>query len=278
MVETAVFSIFHRRAAPAQPTDEEQPGSEANIVVAPLQPVIDLQADTAPPAAQESLAAGDDILLEPETPPEAVISGVAPSSLSWLNLPVEHDFIGLANPAAWTVMASYSTEAAIEITADLTGLYRPANFRPAPWSGFAYDVAPDRRTGLVAGTRILTARGEIAVENLLPGDTAMALRGPALLPILWIGRCIAAEPPVVIEAGALGQQRPSRSLCVAADHPIFVDPVPIPAKRLVNGTTIHTTALTSAELFHIDVGRQEVLFAQNVPLASTQRPASGSLG
>lgn len=263
MVDTAVFGIFHRHRPDTMspdlfPVAENQVAQEPDSPVLPLTEM-SVQTLVEPQRIMVPVTEDD---LSPEHP-----------RIEWLDVPVAYAFVSLADPAICTVMASFSPAGPFEITADSTGLYRSASFRPAPWSGFAYDVAPDRRTGLVAGTRILTARGEVAVEDLLPGDTAMALRGPALLPILWIGRCIADEPPVLIEAGALGDQRPSRSLYVAADHPIFVDPVPVPARRLINGTTIHQTT-GPAELFHVDVGRHDVLFAQNLALASTQRPVS----
>ena len=269
MVDTAVFSIFRRQMPDWRPVhddiaaDPNRAMGAAHLSKPDLPPAAEALQPTSSNAASTKAASG------PDRP-----GLVEPIELAWLNVPVQHAFIGLANPAAWTVMASFSPAGPFEIIADSIGLYRPVDFRPAPWSGFAYDLAPDRRTGLVAGSRILTARGEIAIEDLLPGDTVMALRGPALLPILWIGRCIADEPPILIEAGALGEQRPSRSLYVAADHPIFVDPVPVPARRLVNGTTIRQTDLDAVELFHIDVGRHEVLFAQNLALASTQRPVA----
>jgi hypothetical protein len=185
----------------------------------------------------------------------------------------EADLLGLANPAVVTLLVRLAGEQAIELSANGSGIYRPPGFRAAPWSGFAYDITSDTRTGLLAGTRILTARGELEVEKLLPGDAALALRGPALLPITWIGRSKATKPPIRIAAGALGPNIPRRTLCLAPDHPVFIDPIPVPASSLVNGTTIHAVDITAAELFHVDVGVTDVLFAEGVPLSSSQRAA-----
>ena len=146
--------------------------------------------------------------------------------------------------------------------ASSTGLYQPAT-----------DAEPqgDPQTGLAAGTRILTARGEVAVELLQPGDAALGLRGPALLPIAWIGRRAAAKPGVQINPGALGPDLPRRALRLAADHPVFIQPNPVPARSLVNGSSIQAVALNNTELFHIDVGASDVLFAEGVPLSSDRR-------
>jgi hypothetical protein len=192
--------------------------------------------------------------VEPSSPPEPPPAW--PGLATMADIPARADLLGLANPTVVTL---------------LVRLAGAQGFRAAPWSGFAYDIAADTRTGLVAGTRILTARGELEVERLLPGDSALALRGPALLPITWIGRSKATEPPIRIAAGALGPNIPRRTLCLAPDHPVFLDPIPVPASSLVNGTTIHAVDIDAAELFHIDVGATEVLFAEGVPLSSSQR-------
>jgi hypothetical protein len=207
--------------------------------------------------------------VEPPSPPEPPPAW--PGLATMADIRARADLLGLANPTVVTLLVRLAGAQAIQLSADGTGIYRPPGFRAAPWSGFAYDIAADTRTGLVAGTRILTARGELEVERLLPGDSALALRGPALLPITWIGRSKATEPPIRIAAGALGPNIPRRTLCLAPDHPVFLDPIPVPASSLVNGTTIHAVDIDAAELFHIDVGATEVLFAEGVPLSSSQR-------
>jgi hypothetical protein len=184
------------------------------------------------------------------------------------SLTLDYRLLGLANPLVCTVTGKLGDATPIELTIGRTGIYRPNGFRPAPWSGFAYDVSPDGRTGLVLGTRILTARGEIPVEDLVPGDTALALRGPALLPIVWIGRSIADPPPVEILADAFGPGRPGKTLRVGAEHPIFMQSMPVLARDLVNGHTIRNLDTETAELFHIDVGLAEVLLAEGIPLSS----------
>jgi len=98
-----------------------------------------------------------------------------------------------------------------------------------------------------AGTFIRTARGDVKVEELQVGDeVATKLRGSSA-PIVWIGhrtvKCTRHPNPrrvrpVRIAAGAFGPGRPSRDLFLSPDHAIHVDDVLIPAKHLINGTSI----------------------------------------
>jgi hypothetical protein len=217
-----------------------------------------------PPKPLEPAIADPDATLPAQEAPALAIRQYYSSD----PLTLDYRLLGLANPIVCTVTGRLGDATPEPLTIGRTGLYRPDGFRPAPWSGLAYDVSPDGRTGLVLGTRILTARGEVPVEDLVPGDTALALRGPALLPIVWIGRSIAAPPPVEIAADAFGPGRPGRTLRVGADHPIFIQSMPIPAQELVNGSSIRILDTETAELFHIDVGFAEVLLAEGVPLSS----------
>jgi len=99
-----------------------------------------------------------------------------------------------------------------------------------------------------AGTRIATARGEIAVEHLRIGDLVVAGgAGAGLRPVTWIGHARAEirrhpDPariaPVRITAGALADGVPFRDLRVSPDHAVFLDGHLVPAKHIVNGTTI----------------------------------------
>jgi hypothetical protein len=99
------------------------------------------------------------------------------------------------------------------------------------------------------GTRIMTARGEVAVEDLRVGDLVVTAhgRGPVLQPVAWVGRTrvhLARHPrpelvePILVRAGALGEGAPHRDLRVSPEHAMFVAGRLIPAGLLVNGTSI----------------------------------------
>lgn len=112
-----------------------------------------------------------------------------------------------------------------------------------------YTGVPDPEEPCFAtGTLIATARGEVAVENLRVGDLVLAAHGGATLqPIVWIGhsrvnvarqRNRAAVAPILIRAGALAEGVPHRDLRVSPEHAMFLDGRLVPARLLVNGTTI----------------------------------------
>jgi hypothetical protein len=125
-----------------------------------------------------------------------------------------------------------------------------------------------------AGTKILTPGGEVAVEVLAPGDLVITHAGEER-EIVWVGRReidLAAHPrpeavrPVVIEAGALGNGMPARRLRVSPDHALFLDGVLVPAKALLNWTSIRQdVAAASVVYVHIELARHDVIFAEGAP-------------
>ena len=274
MVDTALFSSFHRPRSPLGVPGDDVPGAATTTTdqVDPTRPepsASDLEAPEPPANVDlEPEIQSDPAHLPTERPSQDV------PGADWVDLsaiPLECDQLGLANPAVITLVAHLPGSEAIPLEAATDGIYRPPSFRPAPWSGFAYDQASDALSGLAAGTRILTARGEVEVERLMPGDIALALRSPALLPISWIGRSLATAHPIRIEPGALGPDVPRRAICLGPEQAVFIQPIPVPARTLVNGTTIREMEAGTSDLFHVDVGRAEVLFAEGIPLSSSHR-------
>ncbi|CAH0260708.1 Hint domain-containing protein [Roseomonas sp. CECT 9278] len=103
-------------------------------------------------------------------------------------------------------------------------------------------------TCFASGTLIATARGEVAVEDLRVGELLVAAHGGApLQPVVWLGhtrvnvarqRNRAAAAPILIKAGALANGVPHRDLRVSPEHAMFLDGRLVPARLLVNGTSI----------------------------------------
>jgi hypothetical protein len=96
-----------------------------------------------------------------------------------------------------------------------------------------------------SGTLVATARGEVAVENLRVGDLVLTAHGGAALqPVVWIGHSkvnVARQrgmAPILIKAGALAEGVPARDLRVSPEHAMFLDGRLVPARLLVNGTSI----------------------------------------
>jgi hypothetical protein len=129
---------------------------------------------------------------------------------------------------------------------------------------------------LLAGSLIATPTGERPVEDIRIGDLVLTADGDAV-PVRWVGRqsfiTMFAGPagvPVLISAGALGDNVPSRDLCVSADHAILIDGYLICAQALVNGTTITTMAEppTQLDYYHLELDTHRIILANGTPVES----------
>ncbi|OYV35126.1 MAG: hypothetical protein B7Z80_19280 [Rhodospirillales bacterium 20-64-7] len=128
-----------------------------------------------------------------------------------------------------------------------------------------------------AGTRIATARGEVAVENLKVGDLVRT-RDAGFVPIGWIGRRSYTPREVVenldlrpirIAAGALGPGMPARELRLSSGHAICIGDALVPAGALINGGSIaHCDRHETIRYFHLELARHEVIFAEQCPAES----------
>lgn len=137
-----------------------------------------------------------------------------------------------------------------------------------------YEPGVDVVTCFTEGTRILTARGEVAVETLRAGDLVVAHDGTAarLQPVLWVGHTRAriaghrdpgAIAPVLIRAGALAEGVPHRDLRVSPDHALLLEGRLVPAKHLVNGRSIVQEAWrTEVTYWHVELPAHALLVSE----------------
>ncbi len=158
------------------------------------------------------------------------------------------------------------------------------------WSGYLYpglatmsavDVTLLNALGFdlvcfAAGTKILTNTGPVAVEHLAEGDDIVLHRG-GTAPIKWIGhRHVDASKhpkpetvwPVLIEAGAILDGVPHRDLLVSPNHAFLLDGHLIPAKTLINGSTIRQVERKHITYYHIELPEHAVLYAEGTPTES----------
>jgi len=128
-----------------------------------------------------------------------------------------------------------------------------------------------------AGTRILTDRGEAAVETLQVGDLVRTMLGETAAPIIWIGRrevdCTRhPQPkkvwPVRVAPGAFGPGRPRSDLFLSPDHAVYVEQVLIPVKCLINGSTITQVPMDAVTYYHIELPQHAVVLAEGLPAES----------
>lgn len=128
-----------------------------------------------------------------------------------------------------------------------------------------------------AGTRIRTARGEVQVEELRLGDMAITAIDGSEAPIVWIGHRTVdckrhprphAVWPVRIKAGAFGEGMPKQTLTVSPDHAIYVSNVLVPARYLINGSTVVQVKVDRVTYYHVELPRHDVVLAEGLPAES----------
>lgn len=123
----------------------------------------------------------------------------------------------------------------------------------------------------LTGTHILTEKGEIAVENLKIGDKVQT-GDDKLEPIKWIGKQTinphqVNNPldsyPILIKAGALGDNIPSRDLYISPNHSLLVEGLLINAGALVNDISIIKIEPTQTFCYyHIELENHALLVAE----------------
>ena len=134
---------------------------------------------------------------------------------------------------------------------------------------------PTRQKCFLKGTKIRTTEGERKIENLAVGDLLPTLFG-GVRPIQWVARygykkSDPAKPwagyarPVRIARSALARGVPHADLLVASWHALFIDGVLVPARDLINGTTITLYAadeFDELQFFHIKLEAHDVIYAE----------------
>lgn len=134
----------------------------------------------------------------------------------------------------------------------------------------------DDNTGIVCfvrGARIRTDRGDVAIENLKAGDLVLTL-DHGLQPIRWIGstKVLARgeNAPIEFKKGAFGN---TRDLRVSPQHRMLVKDwrqellfgaleTLVPAKFLINGSSIRQVEGGYVEYFHMLFDKHEIVFAE----------------
>ncbi len=128
----------------------------------------------------------------------------------------------------------------------------------------------------LAGTRIATPGGEIAVECLAAGDAVVTLRGEVRR-IAWVGcgkvlatrGCRSAATPVIVRKGALADNVPHRDLRITKGHSLYVDDVLIPVEFLVNHRSIvWDDHAQEVSIYHVELDSHDVLIANGAPAES----------
>jgi hypothetical protein len=132
-------------------------------------------------------------------------------------------------------------------------------------------------TCYLAGTRIATPTREVLAEDLATGDRVTTLFGPSRR-VCWIGHRhldFTRHPtpdrvrPIRIRASAFADNVPHRDLFVSPDHAVLLDGVLIPARLLLNGSSIQLdTERQAVTYYHVELDTHDILLAENLPAES----------
>ena len=177
------------------------------------------------------------------------------------------------------VGASAAFVAKVTGIAALASIAVPPSSQAAPGNGggWGQGVGGGRGHCFLKGTRILTSRGEVRIEDLKIGDLVKTMRGEDL-PIKWIGRNTfrrsgASWPksvvPIRVSRFAIDDHAPHTDLYLSPGHALFIDGFLMEVRDLVNGTSIAPAAppdMKTIEYFHIVLNTQEVIWAEGTPV------------
>jgi len=141
-------------------------------------------------------------------------------------------------------------------------------------------VSPMETTADIAcflpGTRILTTRGEIFVQDLVVGDTVITLSGRQRR-LCWIGQGSAlatsgrrsAATPIIVRKGALADNAPYYDLRITKGHSLYIDGVLIPAEFLVNHRSIlWDDRAQEVTVYHLELDAHDILIANGAAAES----------
>ena len=126
------------------------------------------------------------------------------------------------------------------------------------------------------GSRILTERGSIAVEDLAVGDLAVTASG-ALRPVVWLGHraldCRGYRDPrtvwpVRVAANAFAEGLPARDLWLSPGHSLAIDGALIQVRSLVNGRSVAQIETAQVEYWHVELDAHDVILAEGLPAES----------
>ena len=154
------------------------------------------------------------------------------------------------------------------------------------FNGDRFQLATDNNNGtfiteeaipcFLPGTRILTTRGEIAVEDMAVGDTVITFSGRRR-PVCWVGHGSglatrgrrSATTPVIVRKGALADSVPNADLRVTKGHSLFIDDVLIPVEFLVNHRSIRwDDRAQEVMVYHLELDKHDILIANGAAAES----------
>ncbi len=155
--------------------------------------------------------------------------------------------------------------------------YDQGDFHFTGDGGTGFNLTSSAFACFAAGTRILTARGEVPVEALDENDFVSTMRTRRLARVRWIGHHrvdLSRQPrpcdmhPVRIRRDAFGPDQPHTDLLLSPDHAVFMNGALIPIRYLLNGSIVAQESVEEITYYHVELDRHDVLLAEGMPAES----------
>ncbi len=129
------------------------------------------------------------------------------------------------------------------------------------------------------GTKILTSRGYVCVEELTPTDELVSCgdihdnkyceRNDRVVPIRWVGKYTKHNPPlkhqpICITKDAFSMGMPFKEVYLSGNHGVVLFGKLVPLNKLVNDSTVYRVPVDSAVYYHIEVDGHRCILANGV--------------
>lgn len=130
--------------------------------------------------------------------------------------------------------------------------------------------------GIAAGAQILTLRGTVAVETIVPGDRLITRNGARTVIAVEVATLASAQV-VLISQDVMGNARPEADLTVAPGQPILirdwrakamtgVDQAVMAAERLADGDYIRVQQVTDLHMHTVRFADDQVIYVAGLEL------------
>lgn len=155
-----------------------------------------------------------------------------------------------------------------------------SSYKDAPTQGETQTITIDSGQGVIcflAGSMVATPNGVVAVENIRRGDEVLTFVNGVthVRPVVWAGMAQAtvnpalpddmAGYPVRILADAIAPGVPYQDLLVTAEHGIFANGMLVPARMLVNGSSIFfDRSITEYAYYHVETAEHSIIMANGM--------------
>lgn len=141
-----------------------------------------------------------------------------------------------------------------------------------PWARTHDDTTP----GIAAGTPVMTLRGPVPVQDLVPGDRLVTRSGARALRAVTTAQVTVAL--VRFPAGTLGHDRPEDALLLAPGQGVLIrdwramalygqPQAVVPAARLADGRLVRRLPAAPVRLFTLHLDGPQIVQAGGLDLA-----------